>query len=129
MTLHRLIGLKSFKVSGFSTFGMRTMAVSLTPLGIVPDTKNSFTAAIIYGPIMLQFLWNILAGKPSGPGALRGPSWNIASATSLSVKGAQSLSFISAETRWVIRLTTGSAISVWCAEKRLLKYCILVTLK
>jgi hypothetical protein len=40
------MGRKSVSSSGLFSFGLRTMAVSLIPGGIIPVAKNSLTACI-----------------------------------------------------------------------------------
>jgi hypothetical protein len=50
--------------------------VSLTFDGIDPRAKKFLTVLITSIFKVARFLWKNLAGKPSGPGAFRGPIWN-----------------------------------------------------
>ena len=57
MTLHRLIGRKSLRVSGWGIFGIKTMHVSLIPAGMVPVRKNSLTARVTSSFSNNQLRW------------------------------------------------------------------------
>jgi hypothetical protein len=95
MTLHKQIGLKSFRYSGSSFLGSKIIIVSFTPSGILPDWKNSFTALTTSSFKISQFYWKKRAGNPSGPDAFKGPIWNKALLISSSEKSLRNASFIS----------------------------------
>jgi hypothetical protein len=65
-------------------FGIEIITISLIPSGIVLEEKNCMMPSITSPFRRDQFIWKNLAGKPSGPGAFRGPIWNKASLISSS---------------------------------------------
>jgi hypothetical protein len=49
-TLHKLIGLRSFILMGFGTFGINTTQVSFHPSGKMPSFKKCSTSVVISFP-------------------------------------------------------------------------------
>lgn len=96
-TLHKLIGLKWLKDSGFSDLGISTSKVELRETGNLPDAKACWTNSMTWGPKISHWLWKKKAFRPSFPAALEGLTSNTALLTSSAVTALLSNSISSLE--------------------------------
>lgn len=72
LTLHRLIGLNALIEEGFSSLGISTRKDSFDFGHTSAFSNVLFTKSTNAGPVVFQVFWKNIAGKPSGPEALRG---------------------------------------------------------
>lgn len=100
----RLIGRKWFDAYGFSILGIKAIKVWFTSFKSFPEWKKAFTAFVTELPTIGQNFWKKKGGYPSGPGALSGSHWKIASLISWLDTGLMSSKFSSSEIKRSRRL-------------------------